>query len=385
MSGQVDCVKFLLELGVMHSPRDINNCTPLDYGNQANKPDCIKGLLKVGAEYGVTQSPAKHGNGEGKDGSSSRKNSLQGTRKKRFGFLSDIFSRTRNGLRSKQSSVESNEDHAAMESNENMEMKSQQCLSHAKDAELGDVCGVFTTDNAKSNGSSGEESNNVYSNNNSHSHIRDTDRLLVEKQTVPKTSSSHCYGDNSTLESATSGFNCSPMSTQRSLSLESDGGQCESKNSIPRNHASKNGRWRKRSLSIPSEERKVSPVPDRIPPFTHHSLLPCAGASTSSVKSSPLVCDTASAATYSRNYSSPAIATGGGSGGMSSPGEAEPFVGLKPLCRELPDANTVQRHAQEILEAQRGKEGCLGSKGWDGGEEDGCGTLLTFNSRSYNY
>ena len=334
VSGQEDCVKFLLELGVMHSPRDINNCTPLDYAKQANKPECMKELIKTGAEYGVTQPPTTQGSGS-KDGTPSRKNSGQCTKKKRFGFLSDIFSRTKNGLRSKQSSVESNEENSTVvESRGAMEMDLRQS-EQSSDAK-NNVCAIASAKTDTAEDQSGDHSHDWSHDKNSRSHEKQK-RKLHDKWIVQKTNS--CHSDLANVCDS----NESGHIGQRSLSDASQNDtDCY-------DIVHKRDSYRNRSASIPtsalsstlaeSRSSSSSPLPDRIPPFSHHALLP--SPIMSGVKSLP-------GAYSSKNAHS------GLTSGHDDKLMGEPIVGLKPLCRDLPDAVTVQRHAQEILEAQRG-------------------------------
>ncbi|XP_071793037.1 uncharacterized protein [Asterias amurensis] len=292
VSGKLECVQMLLQLGVDPSPHDVNGGTPLDYAKQAAKPEVMRILQRAGAEFG-TMVLSKSSQEMGRIGEGEK------PRKKRFGFLTDWFSRRKNGLSYKSPSEESEDPNSAKERT-----------------------GVAMATFDQSNYATGH-----------------------------KEPDCDCRPDAGSLEEDVSDGCLHPGF--RTRKGPSDTLADQSLNDHPDTGSNK------RSMS----EDLVYIRRNSFPTSGESDLLeksPRRGSASVIRATSPMYVDGVHAdETFvsSRLGASPVpmpIATKGSSHWNDDAGSlGEVTVMLKPLCRELPDADTVQRQAQEILDAQR--------------------------------
>ncbi|XP_038070597.1 uncharacterized protein LOC119739656 isoform X2 [Patiria miniata] len=298
-SVQLECVEMLLQLGIDPSPHDVNGGTPLDYAKQAANQDIITILQRAGAQFGTMATASSRAS---QDADRTGEGDRREPWKKRFGFISEWFNRRKNGLRYKSSSEESDGPNGAQDRT---------------------VVAKVTPDHP--NYAMGYNEPDCHCDHIAGSSEEDLSEEALHP-TVTDTIRNEPHGNQDDLESTLG---------KRSLSEDLS---YTRRNSFP---ASGGG-----GLTIDSLDKSPRRASDNILRATSPMLLDNIHSKGNSLDKHNLL-PTVTSLTASGSPKSPGFMTDEG----LCLGEVA--IPLRPLCRDLPDADTVQRHAQEILDAQR--------------------------------
>ncbi|XP_022091648.1 inversin-B-like [Acanthaster planci] len=300
-SVQLECVEILLQLGIDPSPHDVNGGTPLDYAKQTGNQEVIRILQRAGAQFGTIASVSSRASQDGdKIGEGDRKEPW----KKRFGFISEWFNRRKNGLRYKSPSEESDGPNGTKE----WTVVAKATSDHPNYAVRYSEADCHSDHIA---GSSEEDLSEEALH-------RD---VVGRMRSVPHGSQEDLQ--DTTLSKRSMSEDLS-YTRRNSFPVNGDGLTADTIDTCRSSRRGSDNILRAVSPMHVDNIQLKGNIPDK------HNLLPTVSPLPSSV-----------------------LIKGPGSSNEEVLSLGEVSVPLRPLCRDLPDADTVQRHAQEILDAQR--------------------------------